>query len=98
MKSIGGTDASKKSAAPEKSVAAEAEKAPEKIDFSNVKIEPLFEEMLDFETFSKLDLRAVKVKACVTVAKSEKLLKFVLGDWTDVEGMILSGIHEYYAQ
>lgn len=54
--------------------------------------------MLDFENFSKLDLRAVKVKACVTVAKSEKLLKFVLGDWTDVEGMILSGIHEYYAQ
>ena len=98
MKSIGGTDASKKSAAPEKSVAAQDEKAPEKIDFSNVKIEPLFEEMLDFETFSKLDLRAVKVKACVTVAKSEKLLKFVLGDWTDVEGMILSGIHEYYAQ
>ncbi|MCR1842267.1 lysine--tRNA ligase [Murimonas intestini] len=96
MKSIGGTDASKKAAAPEKSVAAEAEKAPEKIDFSNVKIEPLFEEMVDFETFSKSDFRAVKVKACEAVPKSKKLLKFVLDDGTDAERVILSGIHEYY--
>ncbi|WP_148409584.1 lysine--tRNA ligase [Murimonas intestini] len=96
MKSIGGTDASKKSAAPEKSVAAEAEKAPEKIDFSNVKIEPLFEEMVDFETFSKSDFRVVKVKACEAVPKSKKLLKFVLDDGTDAERVILSGIHEYY--
>lgn len=96
MKSIGGTDVSKKAAAPEGSAAAEAEKAPEKIDFSNVKIEPLFEEMVDFETFSKSDFRAVKVKACEAVPKSKKLLKFVLDDGTDAERVILSGIHEYY--
>lgn len=96
MKSIGGTDVSKKAAAPEGSAAAEADKAPEKIDFSNVKIEPLFEEMVDFETFSKSDFRAVKVKACEAVPKSKKLLKFVLDDGTDAERVILSGIHEYY--
>ncbi|EEG73945.1 lysine--tRNA ligase [[Clostridium] hylemonae] len=96
MKSIGGTDVSKKAAAPEGSAAAEAEKAPEKIDFSNVKIEPLFEEMVDFETFSKSDFRAVKVKACEAVPKSKKLLKFILDDGTDAERVILSGIHEYY--
>ena len=96
MKSIGGTDVSKKAAAPEGSAAAEADKAPEKIDFSNVKIEPLFEEMVDFETFSKSDFRAVKVKACEAVPKSKKLLKFILDDGTDAERVILSGIHEYY--
>ncbi|WP_138262435.1 lysine--tRNA ligase [[Clostridium] hylemonae] len=96
MKSIGGTDVSKKAAAPEGSAAAEAEKAPEKIDFSNVKIEPLFEEMVDFETFSKSDFRVVKVKACEAVPKSKKLLKFILDDGTDAERVILSGIHEYY--
>lgn len=96
MKSIGGTDVSKKAAAPEGLAAAEADKAPEKIDFSNVKIEPLFEEMVDFETFSKSDFRAVKVKACEAVPKSKKLLKFVLDDGTDAERVILSGIHEYY--
>ena len=96
MKSIGGTDVSKKAAAPEGSAAAEAEKAPEKIDFSNVKIEPLFEEMVDFETFSKSDFRAVKVKACEAVPKSKKLLKFILDDGTDAERVILSGIREYY--
>ena len=96
MKSIGGTDVSKKAAAPEGSAAAEAEKAPEKIDFSNVKIEPLFEEMVDFETFSKSDFRAVKVKACEDVPKSKKLLKFILDDGTDAERVILSGIREYY--
>ena len=77
-------------------MAAETETAPEKIDFSNVKIEPLFEEMVDFETFSKSDFRAVKVKACEAVPKSKKLLKFVLDDGTDAERVILSGIHEYY--
>ena len=96
MKSIGGTDVSKKAAAPEGSADAEADKAPEKIDFSNVKIEPLFEEMVDFETFSKSDFRAVKVKACEAVPKSKKLLKFILDDGTDAERVILSGIHEYY--
>lgn len=96
MKSIGGSDASKKAAASERTVAAEAEKAPENIDFSNVNIEPLFEEMVDFETFSKSDFRAVKVKACEAVPKSKKLLKFILDDGTDAERVILSGIHEYY--
>ena len=69
---------------------------PEKIDFSNVKIEPLFEEFVDFETFSKSDFRAVKVKECEAVPKSKKLLKFVLDDGTGTERVILSGIHEYY--
>ena len=72
------------------------EKPAEKIDFSNVKIEPLFEEMVDFETFSKSDFRAVKVKACEAVPKSKKLLKFVLDDGTGTDRVILSGIHEYY--
>ena len=72
------------------------EKPVEKIDFSNVKIEPLFEEMVDFETFSKSDFRAVKVKACEAVPKSKKLLKFVLDDGTGTDRVILSGIHEYY--
>ena len=69
---------------------------PEKIDFSNVKIEPLFEECVDFETFSKSDFRAVKVKECEAVPKSKKLLKFVLDDGTGTDRVILSGIHEYY--
>lgn len=72
------------------------EKPAEKIDFSNVKIEPLFEESVDFETFSKSDFRAVKVKACEAVPKSKKLLKFVLDDGTGTDRVILSGIHEYY--
>ena len=72
------------------------EKPVEKIDFSNVKIEPLFEEMVDFETFSKSDFRAVKVKACEAVPKSKKLLKLVLDDGTGTDRVILSGIHEYY--
>ena len=69
---------------------------PEKIDFSNVKIEPLFEEQVDFETFSKSDFRAVKVKDCVPVAKSKKLLQFTLDDGTGSDRTILSGIHAYY--
>ena len=87
MKPLDGADASKK-----------AEKAApaEKIDFSNVKIEPLFEEMVDFDTFAKSDFRAVKVKECEAVPKSKKLLKFVLDDGTGTDRVILSGIHEYY--
>ena len=90
MKTLGGAE--KKA---EKAVQEEA-KAEEKIDFSKVKIEPLFEEMVDFDTFSKSDLRAVKVKECEAVPKSKKLLKFVLDDGTGVDRVILSGIHEYY--
>ena len=67
-----------------------------KIDFSNVKIEPLFEETVDFETFSKSDFRAVKVKDCVAVPKSKKLLQFTLDDGTGTDRTILSGIHAYY--
>lgn len=73
-----------------------SEKPAEKIDFSNVKIEPLFEEMIDFDTFAKSDYRAVKIKACEAVPKSKKLLKFILDDGTDTERVILSGIREYY--
>ena len=69
---------------------------PEEIDFSNVKIEPLFEEMVDFDTFSKSDFRAVKVKECVAVPKSKKLLQFTLDDGTGTDRTILSGIHSYY--
>lgn len=68
----------------------------EKIDVSNVKIEPLFEETVDFDTFSKSDFRAVKVKECVAVPKSKKLLQFTLDDGTGVDRTILSGIHSYY--
>ena len=92
MKTIGGADASKKA---EKAAPA-AEKPVEKIDFSNVKIEPLFEEMVDFETFSKSDYRAVKILACEAVPKSKKLLKFTLDDGVRKDRVILSGIHEYY--
>ena len=77
------------SEAPEKNVKTESEK----IDFSKVKIEPLFEEMVDFDTFSKSDFRAVKVKECVAVPKSKKLLQFTLDDGTGTDRTILSGIH-----
>ena len=80
------------SEAPEKNVKTESEK----IDFSKVKIEPLFEEMVDFDTFSKSDFRAVKVKECVAVPKSKKLLQFTLDDGTGTDRTILSGIHTYY--
>ena len=80
-----------------KNQAAEEVKAePEKIDFSKVKIEPLFEETVDFDTFSKSDFRAVKVKECVAVPKSKKLLQFTLDDGTGIDRIILSGIHAYY--
>ena len=89
MKSIdGGKKASKNDTV--------ADAKPEKIDFSNVKIEPLFEETVDFETFSKSDFRAVKVKDCVAVPKSKKLLQFTLDDGTGTDRTILSGIHEFY--
>ena len=73
-----------------------APEAPEKIDFSNVEIEPLFKDYVDFDTFSKSDFRAVKIKSCEAVKKSKKLLKFVLDDGTGTDRVILSGIHEYY--
>ena len=87
--------ASKEVSAPAEAAQA-APEAPEKIDFSNVQIEPLFEDQVDFDTFSKSDFRAVKVKECEAVKKSKKLLKFVLDDGTGVDRVILSGIHEYY--
>ena len=71
-------------------------KAEEKVDFSNVKIEPIFKEMVDFETFAKSDFRAVKILACEAVPKSKKLLKFTLDDGERKDRVILSGIHEYY--
>ena len=74
----------------------EIEIKDEPIDFSNVRIEPLFQDQVDFETFSKSDFRAVKVKECEAVKKSKKLLKFVLDDGTGTDRVILSGIHEYY--
>ena len=73
-----------------------SEKPVEKIDFSKVEIEPLFKDEVDFETFSKSDFRAVKVKECVAVPKSKKLLQFTLDDGTGVERTILSGIHAFY--
>lgn len=95
MKSMG---AAKNEAnnAGQKEAAAEVPAVEEKIDFSNVKIEPLFEEAVDFETFSKSDFRAVKVKECTAVPKSKKLLQFTLDDGTGEDRTILSGIHEYY--
>ena len=96
MKSL---DAKKGEGKAEKAVenaAVAEEKVAEKIDFSNVKIEPLFEEMIDFDTFAKADFRAVKILECEAVPKSKKLLKFTLDDGTDLKRTILSGIHEYY--
>ena len=89
MKSLG-------AAKNEANNAAQETKPVEKIDFSKVKVEPLFEEMVDFDTFSKSDFRAVKVKACEAVKKSKKLLQFTLDDGTGTDRTILSGIHAYY--
>ena len=86
---------SKEASAPTE-VAPAAPVAEEKIDFSNVEIEPLFKDFVDFDTFSKSDFRAVKIKSCEAVKKSKKLLKFVLDDGTGTDRVILSGIHEYY--
>ncbi len=109
MKSLDGSGKPKAAAAEKAGAtdAAVAEEAPaaeatgfftpnEKIDFSKVKIEPMFEEQVDFDTFSKSDFRAVKVKACEAVKKSKKLLQFTLDDGTGTDRTILSGIHEYY--
>ncbi len=82
------------SEAPEKNVKTESEK----IDFSKVKVEPLFEEEVDFDTFSKSDFSAVKVKECVAVPKSKKLLQFTLDDGTGTDRTILSGIHAFMSQ
>ena len=87
--------ASKEASAPAEAAPA-APAAEEKIDFSNVEIEPLFKDYVDFDTFSKSDFRAVKIKSCEAVKKSKKLLKFVLDDGTGTDRVILSGIHEYY--
>ena len=87
--------ASKEASAPVEAAPA-APAAEEKIDFSNVEIEPLFKDQVDFDTFSKSDFRAVKVKECEAVKKSKKLLKFVLDDGTGTDRVILSGIHDYY--
>lgn len=101
MKSMGAAKNEANNAAqsaPAKSVAtftATSDMA-EKIDFSKVKVEPLFEEMVDFDTFSKSDFRAVKVKECVAVPKSKKLLQFTLDDGTGTDRTILSGIHSFY--
>ena len=88
-------DSDKKAAKPAAAAPA-APAAQEKIDFSNVQVEPLFAGFVDFDTFAKSDYRAVKVKECEAVKKSKKLLKFVLDDGTGVDRVILSGIHEYY--
>ena len=104
MKSLG---SDKSAAKAEKSTSTEAGAASggdnngfftanDKIDFSNVKVEPLFEEEVDFDTFSKSDFRAVKVKECIAVPKSKKLLQFTLDDGTGTDRTILSGIHAYY--
>ena len=101
MKSMGAAKNEANNAAqsaPAKSVAtftATSDMA-EKIDFSNVEVEPLFEDMVDFDTFSKSDFRAVKVKECVAVPKSKKLLQFTLDDGTGTDRTILSGIHSFY--
>ena len=93
MKSL---DADKKTAKAENSTSTAAPEKEEVIDFSKVKVEPLFEEFVDFDTFSKSDFRAVKVKACEAVKKSKKLLQFTLDDGTGTDRTILSGIHAYY--
>ena len=93
MKSL---DADKKSAKSENSTSTAAPEKEEVVDFSKVKVEPLFEEFVDFDTFSKSDFRAVKVKACEAVKKSKKLLQFTLDDGSGTDRTILSGIHAYY--
>jgi len=89
-------DTDKKADKPAETVAPAAPVVEKKIDFSNVKIEPIFKDIVDFDTFSKSDFRAVKIKACEAVKKSTKLLKFILDDGTGTDRVILSGIHEYY--
>ena len=96
MKPLDSDKKAEKAASAPAEAAQAAPETPEKIDFSNVEIEPLFKDFVDFDTFAKSDYRAVKVKECEAVKKSKKLLKFVLDDGTGVDRVILSGIHEYY--
>ena len=96
MKSQGAAKNEANNAAQSGAAAPAETKVAEKVDFSNVKIEPIFEEMVDFDTFAKSDFRAVKILACEAVPKSKKLLKFVLDDGERKDRVILSGIHEYY--
>lgn len=100
MKTLGSSDTSKKAEKTDNVAAQTAEVNMSaqnvQIDFSKVKIEPLFEDMVDFDTFAKSDFRVVKIEACEAVPKSNKLLKFTLNDGTDRKRTILSGIHEYY--
>lgn len=100
MKSQGAAKNEANNAAQATSTVAKAVEEPTaakvEIDFSNVEVEPLFEDMVDFDTFSKSDFRAVKVKECEAVPKSKKLLKFVLDDGSGEDRVILSGIHDYY--
>ena len=98
MKSLDSDKKAAKSVKPAEASVETAAPAAEKevIDFSKVKVEPLFEEMVNFETFSKSDFRAVKIKECTAVPKSEKLLRFVLNDGSGTDRIILSGIHKYY--
>ena len=93
MKHIGGGSGKK---SEKQTVATDATEEKEVIDFSKVEIEPLFKDYVDFETFSKSDFRAVKVKDCIAVPKSKKLLQFTLDDGTGTDRTILSGIHSYY--
>ena len=95
MKSLGG-DGAKKAASDAPVCSCCEVKEEEPIDFSKVVVEPLFKDYVDFETFSKSDFRAVKVKECEAVKKSKKLLKFVLDDGSGEDRVILSGIHNYY--
>lgn len=103
LKTLGGDtakkaapEAAKVSEQPSETAAVSKETAKVEIDFSNVEVEPLFEDMVDFDTFSRSDFRAVKVKECEAVPKSKKLLKFVLDDGSGTDRVILSGIHDYY--
>ena len=100
MKSMGAAKNEANNAAQSATVEKTVEKAiaevKETYDFSNVEVEPLFKDMVDFDTFSKSDFRAVKVKECEAVPKSKKLLKFVLDDGSGEDRVILSGIHDYY--
>lgn len=100
MKSMGAAKNEANNAAQSAPVEKTVEKAiaevKETYDFSNVEVEPLFKDMVDFDTFSKSDFRAVKVKECVAVPKSKKLLQFTLDDGTGTDRTILSGIHSYY--
>ena len=96
MKSQGAAKNEANNAAQSGATAPAETKIAEKVDFSNVKIEPIFKEMVDFDTFAKSDFRAVKILACEAVPKSKKLLKFTLDDGERKDRVILSGIHEYY--